>query len=1602
VDELSHGEVQSTAALLERLGQPGRRGADEAWPDVANALERAVCAAPAEEASRLDQAAIRALAASPGASGLLGRVSLDGLAGLADRCERRLTADGSGSDPAPRRTARELLDLLRRPAVLRRIGPDETDAWAARMLRLIEASHLTVGPLLRQRAELYGSKVLFEDDSSGRSGTWSWRRVVSRVEFYSRVLLSLDRSNDPAPIAILSENRIEMALLDLACLSAGLVNVMVPANATETDVGYILGHSRAGAVIVSGPHQLAKVLKHRDMLAHLETVVILDPPNSDVPDVVSLEKLAPRAESVPRSAPHERSERVRIDDLATVMYTSGTTGTPKAIPFTHRNIVFKRFARALALPEIGEDDVFLCFLPLYHTFGRFLELLGCVFWGATYCFLEGTSPERLARGMRRFRPSVFVSVPKKWMQLHEMITRLADPDEASDEELRAATERTTGGRLRWGLSAAGHLDSDIFRFFQHQGIELMSGFGMTEATGGITMTPPGQYEEGSLGVELPGIEVRLAEDGELLVRGPYVMTGYLDPPRDEAAFNDEGWLHTGDLMQVSSGGHLRLIDRKKEIYKNTRGETIAPQRVENMFREFESVGRAFLVGDHRDYNTLLIHPNPDYAELDLGALSEQEVHDHFRSLVVSSNQFLAPYERVVDFAIVTRDLDEQRGELTPKGTPRRKVVEQNFQDVISQLYRRTSLRIAGVELIIPNWLFQILGLTARDIRVGEEAIMLPSSGTRLTVQARGPELVRVGSCVYRHPAGPLDLGALLTAPRLWLGNEELVAFVALDTVTRQRSSQREQGIDWIDRPAPYVPEEQDRQTLESYLGRDDLDVLDLHCAARMLAAASQVDALLAIRVLEEILEREADPLSELSRLLLARTAGAERSRVRRRGFQVLVPAEEDTRFGEVLHGFVDRDPDLFDAETRLTLSEQMLSGEKLETFIACARGACSSEAPERDRRRLARGLLGFLAAYGAVHPTGYRRIRAFLTRMSLFAGTDDLRNEARRAGGELLEGFRSWLGATDRIAVDPDGGREYRWENVVVFDDGVPQLDRQRLISAMKRTAFIREAVFLFSPGVSVRLSDIVSGGVRVRVLGRLHGKSVYRVSVQTRFQGSFDLAVNVNHDLPAAQIQEEIHWLILSGDPGYGRGALVEEFGGYWSEQDLWSEEFIAGETLSRAMRRLARLPDHQERLGRLWPFMAWATLSAYVDFWHRSGKRLEIADPNMANIVVPTQDFISGVRIVSVSRRRPHRGLPAMLRAFRDEFVAQAEEQYPFLAGLVGWPVVCSSVLEVLGEDEGLALLGEALGEPGASDADELRTALRAYMANVSERGFMPLRLFFAVERFRRWTKLSADATRRARALTLQELYETYGLERMAKTYPETRVRFYLETVFKDCSPTLADGLKRVIRGIRDGELAPADLREAVDQLRAEPDLGPDDEYFLARLSYPYLRPEDEADFVRTDLGGRRQSDIVVTLEDSDGGVFRVRHVLNPKEVERLLQLFVAAKLDVRFRMEHQYLVAINERSRIIGGIYYEVEENGRSAHLEKIVAAERYRGKRVAHGLMTELFNRLRSADVKTLTTGFFRPDYFERYGFRVEKRHAGLVKDLAGEDPAPDLR
>jgi long-chain acyl-CoA synthetase len=1560
--------------------------------DAAGRIERALSSTTDPEVVRgLDGDLLTLLADRHAGDALLAELPLELLEALAGRLADRLGA----SSGEPRTDAWQMLDVVRRPMLLRRIASaGSTDRWAPLILSLIESSQFTFPRLFEQRARGYGSRPLFMVPRHDGEHTLYWHQVAGRVDLIARGLLSLTSSNPDSRIAILSENRLDMALLDLACLTSGIVNVMIPATATDHDVAYILEHAGIDVIVVSSRAQLEKVQHAGDRRGRLRSIVAFDPDAASTRGVVPFEQLLAGAGEVTRETLAERRDRIRVDDLTTVMYTSGTTGTPKGICFSHRNIVFKRFARALALPDIGEDDRFLSFLPLFHTFGRFLEMTGCVFWGATYCFAESPAIDSLIRQMQRIQPTVLISIPMKWMELYDKVRLQVDVEVAADAEIEAALRRVTGGALRWGLSAAGYLDPEIFRFFQRHGIELMSGFGMTEATGGITMTPPGRYRDDSLGLPLPGIEAALAEDGELKVRGPYVMMGYLDPPEGEPSFDDDGWLHTGDLMEADGEGQLRIVDRKKEIYKNVKGQTVAPQKIENLFRDFDSVGRIFLVGDHRPYNTALIYPNPAAEDINLAALPPEELKAHFRSLVVSANSFLSPYERIVDFAVIPRDLSADRGELTPKGTYKRKQIERNFADSIRLLYRRATLQVGGADVLFPNWLFQALGITIQELRTEEGRLTLPAFGTSLTVQRVADDQVVVGSTLYRVTRWPVDLGLMLSIPPLWLGNEELCGFAPLNALQRDRRRTRATDIEWIRRTAPYDAGTKDREVAGAILLDDEVDLIALHLAALLLGSDQETEALLGMQILEHGLSLEDAPSHEHMLTVLRRAVDCPSSDVLDRAFRKLAVFELPLYYLATVAAFLDRDAAVI---RRAGVADRDLTHEQLAVFLAEADRRCLAQPGAARPDAAATQLLEFLADYGTSHPSRFRQLRATLTRLSHTIQEEELKLAAADARVRLEHGFRDWLGVSSQVAVDPETGLEYRWEQVVSFSDEVDDDARLRLFGAIRDTPMLREAVFLFSGGTVVRLEDLLPSGVWIRLLGSDHGKSVFRVAVKTRQQEQFDLAVNLNRNLSHRQIQEEIDWLIICSEAG-DRGALVEEFGGYLPEYQLWTEEFIPGETLDRSLRRLERRASSEEWYVGIWPSAAWSAVAAYVDFWDRTGRALVVADPIPSNVIVPMHDYQAGARLVSISSRKPFASVGRMLRDFREVFVSAIEDEHPRLRGQVGWDVIFSALLEVVGEAEGVALLRAAVDETEQGSDQAMTVALAPFMASVERRGFLPRRLFFAAKRYRRWEQLNPDATLSARASTLHEMHLTYRLDELRPSHPEVRPRFFRETVFRDPPAALEDGLEEIIARMRGGALTVEDLSGAVADLRARLSLSEDDDYFLARLSYPHLSPDDEVAYVDTDIGGIHKSEMVVTLEDREGRPYRVRHAVSPKEVARLHRLFVAARLPVQFRPEHRFLVAVNLRSHLIGGLFYEVQPEAHTAHMDKLVVAEPFRGQGVAGGLLEELCNRLRASGYTSLTTGFFRPQFFYRYGFAVERRYAGLVRSLVDQEVA----
>ena len=392
---------------------------------------------------------------------------------------------------------------------------------------------------------------------------------------------------------------------------------------------------------------------------------------------------------------------------------------------------------------------------------------------------------------------------------------------------------------------------------------------------------------------------------------------------------------------------------------------------------------------------------------------------------------------------------------------------------------------------------------------------------------------------------------------------------------------------------------------------------------------------------------------------------------------------------------------------------------------------------------------------------------------------------------------------------------------------------------------------------------------------------------------------------------------------------------------------------------------------------------------------RRLEIKEPSPKNIIIPVHDYQTGSRIVSISARRKHVNPLDMLESFIRYYIESIEEKFPVLRGIGKNKYIFSGVIEALGHEKGIAFLEkclEILTKKGTKRGEkQLLKDLQLYLSSMKETGFFPKRLYFAVKRYHRWRKLNPSATDLAQAATLSEIFETYELYLLEIKYPETRVRYFNETVFAKANKTLRKNLEKIIFEQQKGSISEDRFTELISSLQKSIKLDEEELFFLARLSYPHLQPTDSADLISTERGGVSHTDIVV----------RSIAVQNIQVVDEIPnghgyphQLFLKNNLSVQFRPDHLYLIAINERNQLIGGLFYNKIAK-ETVHIEKIVVADYYRKKGVSDGILKEFFQRMKNEHYEFVTTGFFRPEYFYRFGFKIERKYAGLVKILSGD-------
>jgi long-chain acyl-CoA synthetase len=526
----------------------------------------------------------------------------------------------------------------------------------------------------------------------------SWREAAERVDALARGLLARGvRHGDR--VAVLSRTRLEWILLDWALMSIGAVVVGLYPTSSAKECAYILEHCEAVLAFAEDEEQTHKLVSIRGSLPTLREVIPFD----------RLEKL----ESEGRLTRHLQPDPVEEDDLATLIYTSGTTGPPKGCMLTHRNLVTAATRVVEGVHQQG--DVVLLFLPLAHSYGR-LAHQAASHRGATVALVADVT--RVPEALAAVRPTVLPAVPRVFEKVHANTlgeieragglrrriglwalgvgarTSRARREGASVPFLLARQERLAerlvfakvrerlGGRLRVGISGAAPLSTDVMEFFHALGVPVIEGYGLTETASSATVNEPDDFRIGTVGRPVEGAEIRLAEDGEILIRSDAVFAGYYKEPEATAeALTDDGWLRTGDVGEIDADGFLRITDRKKDLIITAGGKNIAPQNLENALKSSRFVSQAIVVGDRRPYVTALL--TLDEAEV---ASSGRDPQQLAQELVDSVNRDRMRVEQIKRFVILPRDFSQEEGEVTPTLKLRRGVIHEHFADEIEELY----------------------------------------------------------------------------------------------------------------------------------------------------------------------------------------------------------------------------------------------------------------------------------------------------------------------------------------------------------------------------------------------------------------------------------------------------------------------------------------------------------------------------------------------------------------------------------------------------------------------------------------------------------------------------------------------------------------------------------------------------------------------------------------------------------------------------------------------------------------------------------------------------------------------------------------------------
>lgn len=563
--------------------------------------------------------------------------------------------------------------------------------------------------------------------------SWTWKEYFRQAEAVAHGLIQLGIKTGDR-VAILANSRWEWAALDFALLGMGAIVVPLYHNSRADEIEFILNHSGCKALVVGDDAQLRKWESFAKRCRTVQsTIVLFDVQTASSRNWLSWEDLCDRGAKAAAAQPgwfHQSCQSVELTRIASVVYTSGTTGEPKGVVIHHSQIMAEVQALTRHYPISAQDST-LSFLPYAHVLGR-VELWLHAYVGFTLNIAE--TPDTLMRNLREVSPTVMIGVPRVFEKIHaaaqtkaqhqslrrQVIQTLSQRSShflpvwlpaknligqaldlprnfAMDRLLHARLRQSLGGKLRFAVSGGAPLEPAVAEFFFKAGILVLEGYGLTETTAAITANTPGDFQFGTVGKPLAGVEIKLNPDGEILVRGGMVTDQYFeDADATDAAF-ENGFFKTGDIGEWTAEGFLRITDRKKDLIKTAGGKYVAPQKLEGLLKLDPLVSHALIHGDRQKYIVALITLDEqqaksrargegwryrDYKSLTQSAHAREAV----RKIVAQVNSQLASHETIKNFAILPHDFTVESGELTPSLKVKRRVCDANYKDLLESLY----------------------------------------------------------------------------------------------------------------------------------------------------------------------------------------------------------------------------------------------------------------------------------------------------------------------------------------------------------------------------------------------------------------------------------------------------------------------------------------------------------------------------------------------------------------------------------------------------------------------------------------------------------------------------------------------------------------------------------------------------------------------------------------------------------------------------------------------------------------------------------------------------------------------------------------------------